>query len=69
MEYVGEYYGGMAIEDIVAAYKADFERIDKEERYKWEAIGWYKSHWDIETADFAGMFSVAFSKASNLLAG
>ncbi|MFR8469834.1 AAA family ATPase [Eisenbergiella tayi] len=67
-EYVGEYYGGMAIEDIVAAYKADFERIDKEERYKWEAIGWYKSHWDIETADFAGMFSVAFSKASNLLA-
>lgn len=58
---------GVSIADVIGAYKADFERADREERYKWEAIGWYKAHWDIEASDFAGMFADAFSKAGNLL--
>ena len=67
-EYVGEHFTGMAISDVIQLYKQDFERINSEERYKWEAIGWYKAHWNIEAPDFSRMFSVSFSKNANLLA-
>ena len=67
-EYVGEHFTGMAISDVIQLYKLDFERVNREERYKWEAIGWYKKHWDIDAPDFARMFSVSFSKHLNLLA-
>ena len=67
-EYVGEHFTGMAISDVILLYKQDFKRIDSEERYKWEAIGWYKAHWNIDAPDFARMFSVSFNKAANLLA-
>lgn len=53
---------------IISEYKKNFEEINKGERYKWEAIGWYKQHWNIDAADFASMLSSAFSKAGNLLA-
>lgn len=52
---------------LIAAYKKDFERIDKGERYKWEALKWYKDHWNIDAPDFAEMAKTAFAKASNLL--
>ena len=66
-EYVGEHFTGMAISDVIQLYKQDFEQVNREERYKWVAIGWYKKHWNIDAPDFARMFSVAFSKHSNLL--
>ena len=66
-EYVGEHYIGVAIADIIRDYKVDFERVDREERYKWEAIGWYKEHWNIDSPNFAEMFADAFGKAGNLL--
>lgn len=66
-EYVGEHFTGMAIPDVIQLYKQDFERINREERYKWVAVGWYKKHWNIDAPDFARMFSVAFSKNVNLL--
>ncbi|MCR1842103.1 DUF7225 domain-containing protein [Murimonas intestini] len=66
-EYVGENYTGIDITAIISAYKSDFQKVDAEERYKWEAIGWYKKHWDIEASDFSRMLSVSFSKAANLL--
>ena len=56
------------IRELVAAYKADFEKRDKDERYKWIAAGWYKQKWNIEAADFADMYKEAFVKAANLLA-
>lgn len=56
------------IRKVIAAYKANFARTDKNERYKWEAIGWYKRHWDIEAKDFPAMLKSAFGKARNLLA-
>lgn len=55
------------LKKIIALYKLDFERINRDERYKWEAIGWYKQHWDIEAENFADMLSNAFSRAGNLL--
>ncbi len=55
------------IREIVNAYKADFKRIDEEERYKWEAIKHYKNNWNIDANDFAEMLEKAFSKTYNLL--
>ena len=56
------------IHKVIAAYKGNFEQADNDERYKWEAIGWYKQHWNIEAGDFAAMLETSFSRASNLLA-
>lgn len=58
----------MELVQVIAAYKADFERVDQQERYKWVAIEWYRTHWDIDAPDFAAMFATAFGKAGNLLA-
>ena len=52
---------------IIENYKENFEQIDKEERYKWEAIAWYQKHWDIEAKNFAEMLENAFGKTFNLL--
>lgn len=59
-EYVGENYSLPTIEGVIAAYKADFDQIDDNERYKWEAIAHYKKHWDIEAENFATMIQEAF---------
>lgn len=56
------------IHKVIAAYKGNFAQADKNERYKWEAIGWYKRYWDIGAEDFAAMVKNAFGKARNLLA-
>lgn len=56
------------IQSFIAKYKSDFSTIKSQERYKWEAIGWYKQHWDIDAADFSAMLASAFGKADNLLA-
>lgn len=52
---------------IIDHYKTNFETVNKNERYKWEALKWYKDHWDIEAEDFAQMLITAFSKTANLL--
>lgn len=52
---------------VISRYKAEFSKINQLERYKWEGIGWYKSHWNIDAEDFAGMVEVAFRKMFNLL--
>lgn len=57
-----------AVLQIIEAYKTDFDRVNSEERYKWEAIRCYKQKWDINAEDFAGMLSDAFKKSANLLA-
>lgn len=51
------------IRSVLAAYKADFPRVDDEERYKWEAIKHYRDNWNIDAADFAGMYAEAFRYA------
>lgn len=70
---VGEKYTVSAsvvdkIRLVISHYKRNFETVNKQERYKWEAIGWYKQHWNIEAENFAEMLANAFGKASNLLA-
>ncbi len=56
------------IHRVIAHYKKYFQIADQQERYKWEAIGWYQQHWDVDAQDFAQMLKTAFSKANNLLA-
>ena len=52
---------------VIDHYKANFGAVNKDEHYKWEALGWYKKHWNIDAEDFADMLTNAFSKTSNLL--
>ena len=52
---------------IIANYKADFTRVDREERYKWIAVKHYKENWNIGSTNFSNMLSVAFEKHVNLL--
>ena len=52
---------------VIDHYKANFGAVNKDEHYKWEALGWYKKHWNIDAEDFASMLAEAFSKTANLL--
>ena len=53
---------------VIDHYKEHFDAVDQGERYKWEAIAWYKKHWKIDSPNFAQMLEEAFGKAKNLLA-
>lgn len=52
---------------VISRYKQEFALVDKQERFKWEAIGWYRKHWNINAQDFGAMLKTAFQKASVLL--
>ena len=53
---------------VISRYKQEFALVDKQERFKWEAIGWYQQHWNIDAPDFASMLKTAFQKSTVLLA-
>ena len=53
---------------LISRYKQEFALVDKQERFKWEAIGWYQQHWNIDAPDFASMLKTAFQESSVLLA-
>ena len=55
------------IKEIIELYKADFDRIDSEERYKWIAVKHFHDNWNVDAPDFAGMLERAFAKHVNLL--
>ena len=55
------------IQTVIKKYKENFEYINKEERYKWEAAKCYSEHWDINTEDFTQMLIAAFKQSANLL--
>ncbi len=74
LQYLGESVGHahdpemlQMIRFIIDHYKENFEKVNQEERYKWEAQQWYRSHWQIDASDFASMLQNAFSKTGNLL--
>ncbi len=55
------------IEYIIEKYKDNFAAIDKDERYKWQAIATYKKFWNMDAPDFATMLNSAFKDTANLL--
>ncbi len=52
---------------IIKSYKKNFGLVDDGEHYKWQAVEWYRQHWDFDAEDFGAMISTAFEKAGNLL--
>jgi 5-methylcytosine-specific restriction protein B len=56
-----------ALTEIICAYKQNFQRIHKEEIYKWKAVKCFQDNWDIGNADFLPMLERALAKANNLL--
>ena len=49
------------------AYKDSFEKIHKQEIYKWKAVQVFQENWDIEADDFGEMLEISLSKTANLL--
>jgi len=49
------------------AYKDSFEKIHKQEIYKWRAVQVFQENWDMEANDFGEMLEVSLSKTANLL--
>jgi len=56
------------LQDVLRAYKAQFSQSWPNERFKWEAVQHFQTHWDIEATDFATMLQKATAKTKALLA-
>ena len=55
------------LQDEIASYKKDFQRIVKDENYKWEAVKCFKDNFRIDAEDFPEMLERALEKSGNLL--
>lgn len=53
---------------IITEYKKDFQRIHKDEIYKWKAVKCFRDNWDEGASDFVSMLKSALGKSYNLLA-
>lgn len=54
----------VAIEKVLAGYKANFDEIWKNERYKWVNAKHYKTHWNIDAENFAEMLAESLQPAA-----
>lgn len=55
---------------VFGKYIACYDELDDEahdEGYKWAAVAWFQSHWDINAADFPVMFKTAMQETSVLI--
>lgn len=55
------------VRKIVKEYKRHFNKIHKEEIYKWQAVKCFQDNWEIKTFDFLKMLEKSLAKANNLL--
>lgn len=55
------------LRNIISLYKENFDRINREEIYKWEAVKHFQDNFRIEAFDFPGMLKQALSKTKNLM--
>ena len=55
------------VQSIIAGYKDYFPNAWADEKYKWEAVQHFQTHWDIHATDFAEMLKNALDKTNNLL--
>lgn len=56
------------LKQILNGYKAYFPSHWSDEKYKWEAVKHFQTHWDIEAENFGDMFKQATDRTYNLLA-
>ena len=54
------------LEKEIKDYKTNFFSSWNDEKYKWEAVSWFQSHWDIKSPDFTQMLKTSLSKTQNL---
>lgn len=58
----------LRLSKILSLYKQSFvTKRWKQEKYKWIAIKWFQTHWNIKEQDFAQMIEDALGKTGNLL--
>jgi 5-methylcytosine-specific restriction protein B len=55
------------LDTFLSAYKAQFVANWPNERFKWQAVQHFQTHWNIDAPDFAAMFKEATDKTNNLL--
>lgn len=48
--------------EIIEAYRANFTQVDREERYKWEAVACFQNNWDMDAPDFALMLKMPLQR-------
>lgn len=56
------------IKTAIAQYISEIDLYWKDEEYKWRAVKWFQTHWDVNAADFASMLELATARTGNLLA-
>jgi uncharacterized protein DUF3883 len=56
------------IREIIQNYIADFDRINREEIYKWQAVDHFQRNWNIDSPNFGETLEAALDKTGNLLA-
>lgn len=56
------------LQQFISAYKREFNRISRQEIYKWRAVKQFQDNWKLDAVDFAGMLSLSLLKTNNLLA-
>lgn len=55
------------IKSYIEEYKQEFERVHKQEIYKWKAVKHFKDNFDIDSNDFVNNLEESLRKAGNLL--
>lgn len=56
------------LNQLIADYIQNFQtQFDSEKGFKWEAITWFKKHWDINAENFGEMFCNATSHCKSML--
>lgn len=58
----------IVIEEAVARFSAEIDRYWDDEKYKFQAVKWFRDHWNPADSDFASMLDLSLSKTANLLA-
>ncbi len=56
------------LQEVLEKYKQDFvPQVWANEKYKWEAIQTFQTHWDVNAEDFAEMLHRSLDATSDLL--
>jgi 5-methylcytosine-specific restriction enzyme B len=60
-------YNHEKMNELIQLYKKDFPTNWPNEKYKWEAVLWFQSNWNVNAHDFASMLKESLSRTINLL--
>lgn len=55
------------LKHYIKEYKLNFDRVNQEEIYKWQAVKCFQDNWNIDAGDFSVMLSKSLKKTKNLL--